>query len=116
MLDDHLSALRRALPGARAALLVGADGMVVAGGGEPGEPWELIVAGTADLVRKSAAAHREAGLGPAAELSWGGGSGTLLYRAVTAEYGLLVVVGEDASAGRARWQMRKTAARLLPEL
>ena len=63
-----------------------------------------------------AAAHREAGLAPAAELSWGGGSGTLLYRAVTPEYGLLVALSGDGQTGRARWLMRQTAARLLPEL
>jgi predicted regulator of Ras-like GTPase activity (Roadblock/LC7/MglB family) len=116
MLDEVLTALRRAVPGVRAALLVGADGMLVAGGGEAGLSWELIGAATADLVRKSAAAHREAGLAPAAELSWGGGSGTLLYRALTPEYGLLVALACDAETGRARWLMRKTAARLLPEL
>jgi len=116
VLDDHLRTLRSGVPGARAALLVGADGMLVAGGGEAGLPWELIGAATADLVRKSAAAHREAGLAPAAELSWGGGSGTLLYRAVTPEYGLLVALSGDGQTGRARWLMRQTAARLLPEL
>jgi len=90
--------------------------MLVAGGGEPGSPWDLIGAATVDLVRRSAAAHREAGLVPAAELSWGGGSGTLLYRAVTKEYGLLLALGGDAQTGRARWLLRRTAARLLPEL
>ena len=116
MLDDLLRGLRSGIPGTRAALLVGADGMLVAGGGEAGPPWDLIGAATADLVRRSAAAHREAGLAPAAELSWGGGSGTLLYRAVTSDYGLLVALGKDGEAGRARWLMRRAAARLLPEL
>src|SRR5262245_31380745 len=116
MLDEVLSALRRDVPGARAALLVGADGMLVAGAGEAGPSWELIGVATADLVRKSAAAHREAGLVPAAELSWGGGSGTLLYRALTPEYGLLLALSAEAQTGRARWLMRRTAARLLPEL
>jgi predicted regulator of Ras-like GTPase activity (Roadblock/LC7/MglB family) len=116
MLDELLTALRHGIPGTRAALLVDADGMVVAGGGDVDSPWELISASTADLVRKSAAAHEEAGLAPAAELLWGGGSGCLLYRAVTPEYGLLVALGCGAPAGRARWQMRKTATRLLAEL
>ena len=116
MLDEHLLALRSSLPGARAALLVDGDGMLVAGGGETGSPWELIGAATADLVRKAAAAHGEAGFTPAAELSWGGRSGTLLYRAVTSEYCLLVALSAEAPTGRARWLMRRTAARLLPEL
>jgi len=116
MLDEVLRALRGGVPGARAALLVDGDGMLVAGGGEPGPPWDLIGAATADLVRRSAAAHEEAGLAPAAEMSWGGGSGTLLYRAVTSEYGLLLALTAEAQTGRARWLMRKTAARLLPEL
>ena len=116
MFDEVLLALRSGLPGARAALLVGADGMLVAGGGEEGPSWELIGAATADLVRRSAAAHREAGLAPAAELTWGGLSGTLLYRAVTPEYGLLLALGAGAETGRARWLLRRTAARLLPEL
>lgn len=116
MLDELLRSLRQAVPGTRAALLVDAQGMVVAGGGEVGSPWDLIGAVTADLVRRSAAAHREAGMAPAAELSWGGSSGTLLYRAVTSEYGLLVALSRDGEAGRARWLMRGTAARLLPEL
>ncbi|HEX5044507.1 MAG TPA: roadblock/LC7 domain-containing protein [Candidatus Polarisedimenticolaceae bacterium] len=116
MLDEILSDLRRRLPGARAALLVDGDGMLVAGGGESGSTWELIGAATADLVRRSAAAHREAGLDPAAELSWGGGWGTLLYRAVTPEYGLLLALAADAEAGRARWLLRGAAARVLREL
>jgi hypothetical protein len=90
--------------------------MLVAGGGESGPSWELIGAATADLVRKSAAAHREAGLAPAAELSWGGGWGALLYRAVTPEYGLLLALTAEGEAGRARWLLRRAAARLLPEL
>jgi predicted regulator of Ras-like GTPase activity (Roadblock/LC7/MglB family) len=110
---DELLAPLRGLPGARAALLVDRDGMVVAGGGEDGSPWELIGAATADLVRKAAAAHGEAGLAPATELFWSSGSGVLLYRAVTAEYGLLLALAEDAQAGKARWQMRKAAARVL---
>ena len=65
MLDELLRSLGQAIPGTRAALLVDAQGMVVAGGGEVGSPWDLIGAVTADLVRRSAAAHREAGMAPA---------------------------------------------------
>jgi len=40
----------------------------------------------------------------------------MLCCAVTAEYGLLLALTAEAETGRARWLMRKTAARLLPEL
>ena len=116
MLDELLTALRRGIPGTRAVLLVDSDGMVVAGEGDVDSPWELVGAASADLVRRAVSAHAEAGLAPPAELSWASGSGTLLYRAVTDDYGLLVALGRDGLAGRARWLMRHTAVRLLPEL
>ena len=117
MLDRLLEDLRARVPDGRAALLVAADGMIVAGSGaRDDDSWDLVGAATADLVRRSARAHREAGLDAPEELSWTSGSGTILYRALGTEVGLLVAIGPDASVGRTRWEMRRAGPALRSRL
>ncbi len=117
MLDDILSRLLRTVDGARAALLVGLDGIVVAGPGDRQDSsWEILVASYADLMHRLIAANREAEMGAPAELVVVSPSAVVALRLVTADYGLLMVLEPGGSLGRARFELRKAADRVLPEL
>ncbi len=118
MLDDELAALQAVLPGVRAVVLVGLDGMIAAAcPRDGGERVEWIAASYADLVRRSDAANREAGLEVSHELVAAAGDATVLFRRVTPDYGLLMLLDPQGSPlGRARYELAKTAARVLPEV
>ena len=117
MLDETLATLLGSIQGARAALLLGMDGMIVAGEGDAADlSWELVVASYADLLRRIGAANREAGIDDPAELIVAASNATLVLRAVTPEYALLVALGPGGSLGRARFELRKAASRVQPEL
>lgn len=117
MLDDALSRLVTTVEGARAAILLGMDGVVVAGAGDSdGLSFELLAAAWAGVQRKVLEANTEAGLGSPVELVMSCGSSILVLRLVTPEYGLLVVLDPRGSLGRARFELRKAAGRILPEL
>jgi predicted regulator of Ras-like GTPase activity (Roadblock/LC7/MglB family) len=117
VLDETLAGVAAAIDGTRAVLLVGMDGMVVAGKGEDGDlPWDLVVASYADLVRRVASVHREAGIEKPAELVVVAADAALVLRTVTPEYALLAVLPPGGSLGRARFELKKAASRILPEL
>jgi predicted regulator of Ras-like GTPase activity (Roadblock/LC7/MglB family) len=117
MFDDRLREAREAIPGARAVLLVDSDGMVVVAAGDgPGDSLELLAASYADLARRTADANREADLEPCNEMTASGAAGAVVFRAVNADYGLLAVLGPGSLLGRARFEVRKLAARVAPEL
>ncbi len=117
MLDDTLASVKAAVEGARAVLLVGMDGMIVAGKGDDEDlPWELVVASYADLFRRSVSFHHEAGIEGPTELVAASTDATLLLRAVTTDYALLAVLPPKGSLGRARFELRKAASRILPDL
>jgi len=117
VLDETLAGVAAAVEGARAVLLVGMDGMVVAGKGEDDDlPWDLVVASYADLVRRVGSVHREAGIGSPAELVVTASDATLVFRVVTPEYALLAVLPPGGSLGRTRFELRRAASRILPEL
>ncbi len=117
MLDDTLANVKAAVQGARAVLLVGMDGMIVAGKGDDADlPWDLVVASYADLVRRAIGFHQEAGVDAPAELVVTSASAAIVFRAVTAEYALLAVLPPGGSLGRARFELRKAAGQILPEL
>ena len=117
MLDETLARVKVAVEGARAVLLVIMDGMIVAGKGEDDDlSWDLVVASYADLVRRIGSVHREAGIGSPAEFVVTAADAALLFRAVTPEYALLAVLPPGGSLGRTRFELRKAASRILPEL
>jgi predicted regulator of Ras-like GTPase activity (Roadblock/LC7/MglB family) len=117
MFDETLAKVKAAVAGARAVLLVGMDGMIVAGDGETGDlPWDLVVASYADLFRRIGSIHREAGIDDPAELVVTTPAATLVLRAVTPEYALLMVLAPGGSLGRARFELRKAASQVQPEL
>jgi predicted regulator of Ras-like GTPase activity (Roadblock/LC7/MglB family) len=117
MLDETLARVTESAEGARTTLLVGMDGMVVAGAGDTGElPRELLVASYADLLRRIGSVHREAGIQDPDEMVVTGPDITLVIRRVTPEYALLMVLAPGGSLGRARFELRKAASVIQPEL
>ena len=117
MLDEVLEGLVEVVGGTRVALVVGTDGVIVASAGESAGPgWDLVAACWADLERRARLANTETGLGEPAELVMTSSEATVAMRLVTREYALLLVLGAGGSLGRARYELRKAAAKVRPEL
>ena len=116
-LDEALAGVRAGVDGARAALLVGLDGMVVAGSGDATDlSWDLLGAHYGEIFRRACATSSEASLEAPAELAVTSPSATVLLRSVAREYALLLVLRSPATLGKARYELRKAAEHLLPEL
>jgi predicted regulator of Ras-like GTPase activity (Roadblock/LC7/MglB family) len=117
MFDEVLNDVLAVVEGAQCVLLAGLDGVVVAAAvARDAPPPDLVAASWADLFRKVAAAHRDAGLSAPKELTSGGSSGHAAVRVVTPEYLLVAVLDGIGSLGRMRFELRKAAAALEPEL
>lgn len=117
MFDEVLTEVLDEVEGARCVLLTGVDGVVVASAVAKGGPApDLVAASLADLFRRAAAAHRDAGFAPPDELTSGGYSCQSVLRAVTHEYLLVAVLDGVGGLGRTRFRLRKAAAVLEPEL
>ena len=117
MLDDVLSGVLAEVEGARCVVLSARDGVVVASAvSREGPAPDVVAASLADLFRRVAAAHREAGLVPPTEFTSGGPSEQAALRVVTGQYLLVAVVDGAGSLGRTRFQLRKAAAVLESEL
>jgi predicted regulator of Ras-like GTPase activity (Roadblock/LC7/MglB family) len=117
MFNEVLNGVLTGIEGARCVLLSGRDGVVVASAVSPDGPApDVVAASLADLFRRVAAAHRDAGFDPPTEFTSGGPSGQAAMRAVTGQYLLVAIVDGTGSLGRARFELRKAAAALEPEL
>ena len=117
MFDEVLAKVLAELEGARCVLLTGSDGLVVASAvAKDGPASDVVAASLADLFRKAGVAHCDAGFAPPKELTAGGSSGQSVLRAVTPEYLLVAVLDGIGSLGRTRFELRKAAAALEPEL
>lgn len=118
MLDTVLGRIQESVEGVDAVFVVGMDGMIVTGKPTPvAAPWDWIAASYTEIVRKIAAAHGEAGMPLPEELVITGGGPALVLRRVTEEYVLLLALRPEAgSLGRARFELRKAASALAPEL
>ncbi len=117
MFDDVLENVLARIEGGQCVLLAGLDGMLVAGAVAEGCPaTDVIAASLVDLFRKVTAAHADAGLVPPVEFTSGGIAGHAALRAVTPEYILVAVLESVGGLGRTRFELRKAAATLEPEL
>jgi predicted regulator of Ras-like GTPase activity (Roadblock/LC7/MglB family) len=115
--DDVLREIFARVDGARAVLLVGFDGMVVAcAPAEEMRGWEPVAAAYADLFHKVRGAHETAGLAPPDELVVGSASEFVALRALSLEYAVLAVLSREGSLGRARFEMRRRAPTLVEQL
>ena len=70
---------------------------------------------TADLALELWA-PTEAELDPPSEMVIAGQKGAVLFQHVTEEFGLIAQLEPEATVGRVRYEMRKAASRLRPEL
>jgi predicted regulator of Ras-like GTPase activity (Roadblock/LC7/MglB family) len=116
--DEALLAVQHGAQGVRSVVLAGLDGMVVASTKAAGEcpAADVLAASFAELYRKVEAAYRDAGLPAPDELTIGGEGTTVAVRAVTPEYVLLALVGPKGIPGQVRFELRRAAGRLRPEL
>ena len=117
MLDTVLGRIQESVEGVDAVFVVGMDGMIVTGKPGATAPWDWIAASYTEIVRKIASAHGEAGMALPEELVITGEGPALVLRRVTEEYALLLALKPEAgSLGRARFELRKAASALVPEL
>ncbi len=117
MFDEVLAEILGEIEGARCVLLTGSDGVVVASAvAKDGPSPDVVAASLADLFRKAGIAHGDAGFPAPNELTSGGASGQSVLRAVTPDYLLVAVLDGIAGLGRTRFELRKAAATLEPEL
>ncbi len=117
MLNDTLKEAAASVAGIDGVFLVGMDGMEVARSGDPGDfPLEFMAVSYAGIMRKLEAAGKEAAFEPPSELVVTTAERKLIFRMVTADYGLLAVVGPGGITGRVRWELMRAARTLRPEL
>jgi len=117
MFDEVLRRMLDEVGGMRCVLLAGADGVVVASAVASGGPApDVVAASLADLFRRVAFAHREAGLAPPQEFTSGDGREQAALRSVTPHYLLVAVLDGIEHLGRTRFELRKAAAALQVEL
>jgi predicted regulator of Ras-like GTPase activity (Roadblock/LC7/MglB family) len=117
MFDRILGRVLSDVEGVQCVLLAGDDGVVVAAAVARGGPApEAVAASLADLFRKVGAAHRDAGLAPPREFTSGSSVGQSALREVTPNYLLVAVLDKVGSLGRTRFELRKAAVELEPEL
>jgi predicted regulator of Ras-like GTPase activity (Roadblock/LC7/MglB family) len=115
--DDVLRRVLETVEGVTCVFLAGRDGMVVASVVREGGPSpELMAASMADLFRKAGSAFEDAEIGVPSEFTLGGVSGHVVLREVVSGYLLAASVEPDGGLGRARFELRKAAASLEPEL
>ena len=117
MLHEALEQVAAAAQGIDGVYLIAMDGMEVARSGDPGDfPLEFMAASYADIMRKLEAAGKEADIEAPTELLVTTAGRKLIFRTVTAEYGLLAVVAPGGISGRVRYELIKAARLLRPEL
>ncbi len=117
MLNEVVRDVLADLQGARCVVLSGVDGVLVASAVADGGPApDVIAASLADLFRRVATAHRDAGLAPPKEFTTGAAGEQAALTEVTPQYVLMAVLQGGGSLGRARFALRKAAAALQAEL
>ena len=117
MFDEVLTDVLEHVDGASCVLLAGRDGVVVAAVVRDGGPSpDALAAAMAELLRKADSASRDAELGPTGELTVGGVKGHIVLREVTSDYLIATSLFPNGSLGRARFELRKAATVLEPEL
>jgi predicted regulator of Ras-like GTPase activity (Roadblock/LC7/MglB family) len=115
--DEVLRHVLDQVEGASCVLLAGRDGVVVAAAVRDGGPSpEAIAAAMSELLRRADSASRDAELGSTGELTVGGAAGHVVLREVASGYLLAAALAPHAILGRARFELRKAAMILHPEL
>ena len=117
MLNEVVRGVLADLQGARCVVLSGVDGVLVASAvADGGPPPDVVAASLADLFRRVAAAHRDAGLAPPKEFTTGAPGEQAALTEVTPQYVLMAVLQGGGSLGRARFTLKRAASALQAEL
>jgi len=109
MFSERLQRIHDRLDGAQAVSLVGKDGMPVESHDSFGIDIETLAAELLTQVRAISDDHRELDIGPVRQFAVTTDRHTVMLSALTEEYYLLLVMGGEASVGRARYELRRAS-------
>ena len=117
MLDQVMDEISRRADGFRGVALVGMDGVpLVRREGEGSPDLDLCSAEYASMVRQLAGMGANECCGDLRSFASLGARGGLLLERVTDDYFLILALGPQGSVGRGRYELRRAALRLIPEL
>jgi predicted regulator of Ras-like GTPase activity (Roadblock/LC7/MglB family) len=109
MFSERLQRIHDRLDGARAVSLVGKDGIQVESHTSAEIDIETLSAELLTQVRAISDDHRDLAIGSVRQFAVTTDSHTVMLGALTDEYFLLLVMGEGASVGRARYELRRAS-------
>jgi predicted regulator of Ras-like GTPase activity (Roadblock/LC7/MglB family) len=109
MFGERLQGIHDRLDGSLAVSLVGRDGIPVESHLGTEVDVETLAAELLTQVRAISDDHRELAIGPVRQFAVTTDRFTVMLGALTDEYFLLLVLGEAASLGRARYELRRAS-------
>ena len=117
MLSEALEEMARRLPEFRGAAVVGLDGMPLAIlAAADGPDLDLYAAESASLLKQVAGSGSQQQAGRLQAMMTVGERWHLLLGRLTDEYFLLLVVGSEATVGRARYEVDRVTPRIVAEI
>ena len=114
---ERLQKVLQTVEGARAVAIIGRDGIAVERLALSDEPnLDLATAQFTDIAKKLQLANQELEAGALREMIQKTERYIVILTTITTEYFLMMILSEDGSLGRARFELRKTAAAFFEEL
>ena len=114
---ERLQKVLETVEGSKAVAIIGRDGIAVERLAVSDEPnLDLATAQYTDIAKKLQLANDELEAGPLKEMIQRTERYIVVLTTITQEYFLMLVLGQDGSLGRARFELRKAAAALYEEL
>jgi|KBSSwiStaDraftv2_1062776.scaffolds.fasta_scaffold2789693_1 predicted regulator of Ras-like GTPase activity (Roadblock/LC7/MglB family) len=114
---ERLQGILQTVEGARAIAVIGRDGIAVERLALSDEPnLDLATAQFTDIAKKLQIANKELEAGALREMIQKTDRYLVILTTITPEYFLMMILGEDGSLGRARFELRKAAAAFYEEL
>lgn len=117
MFLEKLNAISRRIDDARALALIDKDGITIESlSTEEGLDLEGLAAELLIQIHSMSNNHRELGGGEVQQLSITSDAGTIVVSCVAQGFYLLLVMGEGGIHGQARFELRRAALELAPDL
>jgi len=114
---ERLQGILQTVEGARAVAIIGRDGIAVERLAISEEPnLDLATAQFTDIAKKLQIANEELEAGSLREMIQRTERYIVILTTITNEYFLMMILSQDGSLGRARFELRKAAAALYDEL